>query len=317
MKFLAISVNPVDLLVMKGRYPVTPLYSLHGKSVLGFEGVACVTECGSAVKNVRLGDFVIPRVLGIGTWRNVAILAENHVQRIDKPRELAFAAILRSSVMPAHLLFEDMVRLKPGDWIIQNAATSTIAQMITQFASLRGCHTIGVIRDRDEPDFAAMVNSLKSFGADLVLMEKDLRGGREWLPGKRIVLALDSVLGPSSVALADCLSQEGVFVNYGMLEGPGGQLTLSTEHLFFKQLTFKSFRGSKQLALRSSGEVSDCHNWLIGLFNAGKLRLPLLQTNNWNTDDTTVSSKLQSAIKRAGAGAIGQRKQIFFFPHNA
>ena len=315
VEFLAMPINPVDLLVTTGRYPTKPLYQAGERGILGFEGVGRVIRCGSAVNNVKAGDLVLPRVLGIGTWRNLATLAAEHIQKIDPPNDVVFAAILRASVMPAYLLLEDMATLRPGDWIIQNAATSTIAQMITQFARLRGLHTISVIRPREGVDLDVTVEHLEELGADVVLMEGDLEGNREFLRGKRVTLALDAVFGTSGAALANCLSEGGTFVNYGMLGGLNSQLTLSTTHLFWKQLIFKSFRGSKQLALRSETELSDCHNWCINLFNSGTLKLPSVETIHWDTQDAVVGSKLIAAVERAGSKTLGRKKQVFLMQH--
>ena len=39
----------------------------------GNEGVSRVESIGSAVKNLKVGDWVIPSVAGFGTWREKAM----------------------------------------------------------------------------------------------------------------------------------------------------------------------------------------------------------------------------------------------------
>src|SRR5438067_11120972 len=64
VKMRAAPINPVDLNVIEGKYPVRPLLP----AVAGTEGVGVVTELGAAAHGVQLRERVIlPR--GIGTWR--------------------------------------------------------------------------------------------------------------------------------------------------------------------------------------------------------------------------------------------------------
>lgn len=64
---MAAPINPLDLLVMAGTYPVQPKYEHEGSSVLGYDGVGEVMDCGAGVQDLRPGDFVVPSVFGIGT----------------------------------------------------------------------------------------------------------------------------------------------------------------------------------------------------------------------------------------------------------
>lgn len=120
VKFLAAPINPLDLLVLRGT---------------GYDGIGEVVECGEGVTQFIPGDLV---VLSTGTWRTHAVLDVSSLQKISRPNDLAFGAMLKLDVLPAYFLLEDMAALKPGDWIVQNAATSVVAQMVTQFAHMRG-----------------------------------------------------------------------------------------------------------------------------------------------------------------------------------
>lgn len=135
VKFLAAPINPLDLLVLRGTYPVKPTHQYQGKAIPGYDGIGEVVECGEGVTQFIPGDLV---VLSTGTWRTHAVLDVSSLQKISRPNDLAFGAMLKLDVLPAYFLLEDMAALKPGDWIVQNAATSVVAQMVTQFAHMRG-----------------------------------------------------------------------------------------------------------------------------------------------------------------------------------
>ena len=66
IKMLAAPVNPADINTIQGVYAVQPTLP----SVPGNEGVGEVMEVGEGCGGVlRPGDWVIPRVNALGTWR--------------------------------------------------------------------------------------------------------------------------------------------------------------------------------------------------------------------------------------------------------
>ena len=315
VKFLAAPINPLDILVLKDLYPVKPQHFEGGEAIPGYDGVGEVVTCGSGVTELAPGDLVIPSKFGVGTWRTRAVVNIQYLQKISRPTDLAIAAITRISIAPAYCLVEDMCTLKPGDWIIQNAATSVVAQMVVQFARRRGIYTIGVIRDRPLNEAEAVKESLLRIGTNIVVLESELQGHSE-IKSKRIMLALDSVFGTCARGLVKSLSPGGTFVQLGFLGGSSEQLQLDANDLFGRQLVLRAFRGSAQVASRTPAEQTDLFNWFISLFNAGELMLPTLGLERvpWDASDAQGSeSRLLEAVKRAKEARLGQRKQIIMF----
>ena len=62
-RMLASPINPADINQIEGVYPVMPPLP----AVAGNEGVAEVTQVGSKVTSVRVGDWFIPAQAGFGT----------------------------------------------------------------------------------------------------------------------------------------------------------------------------------------------------------------------------------------------------------
>lgn len=315
VRFLAAPINPLDVLVLADVYPVKPQHHYSGEPIPGYDGVAEIVNCGEDVNELAKGDLVIPSKFGIGTWRTHAVLDVQWLQKVSRPTDMAFAALLRISIAPAYCLVEDMCTLKPGDWIIQNAATSVVAQMVVQFARRRGINTISVIRDRPADATEAVKQSLRHLGADIVVTESELPG-HAGIKTKRIMLALDSVFGLSARGLVKSLSPGGTFVQLGFLGGAKSQLPLDANDLFARQLTLRGFRGSAQVGLRSAEEQRDLFNWFISIFNSGELVLPTLGLDKvaWDLDGKGESKeRLLTAVRRAQQGNLGQRKQVIIF----
>ncbi|EGE78272.2 hypothetical protein BDDG_01209 [Blastomyces dermatitidis ATCC 18188] len=307
IEFLAAPVNHLDLLVVAGKYPIKPKSQLNGDNVGGFDGVGRILSCGKSVDKFTPGDLVIPKKPGLGTWRTHATLSADDLIAIPTIPDVTFAAILKTCVLPAYFLLEDMKQLKPGDWIIQNAGLGAISQMVTQFAHLRGVKVISIIRDRSP---ATDWNT----EADIVLSESELPNA-EILMGKHIVLGLDSVFGRSGEKIASCLSAHGTFVNYGQLSGGGPTASFNVTHrqVFWDRLTFRCFRVTEQTALRTDSEIKDLYAWFTELFGDGRLKLPKLNVVSWSGERENVAANIRAAIARQQSSILGTQKTVFLY----
>ncbi len=72
-KFLVASINPADINLIQGVYPV----KVQLPAVGGFEGVAEIVEVGSDVTSLQPGDRVVPDIECFGTWRTYGVFKPN------------------------------------------------------------------------------------------------------------------------------------------------------------------------------------------------------------------------------------------------
>ncbi|KAJ6064648.1 hypothetical protein N7499_013328 [Penicillium canescens] len=306
LKFLAAPVNPQDLLVIAGRYPVQPHHRYNDEPIPGYDGVARVERVGTDVDALKPGDHVIPRAHGLGTWRTEAVVPAAAVLKVSKSLEPTTASLLKTGCSTAYLLLESCPSLCPGEWVVLNAATGWIARMVVQFALLKGCPSICVIRDRD--DVEATRQSLLDQGARVVVTESQLakEGPVAIAAGKRVTLALDAVFGQSGQRLAAMLAPGATYINYGSLGGAGGQLVLSQELIFWKQITFRNFRLSQALSRYTEDAQIDLLSWFTELFEEGKITAPPVNRVDWeeDRDGGNLEKKVQSVLARAG-GKVG------------
>ncbi|PIA89602.1 Trans-2-enoyl-CoA reductase, mitochondrial [Cercospora beticola] len=314
VRFLMAPIHPLDKLVIGGRYPVKPVYKHMGEDILGYDGVAEVLAVGPQVDDLYTGDLVIPSKFGLGTWRNVASLQRSDLEKIPRVKDLRFAAILRVSVMPAYFLVEDMATLRPGEYIIQNAGTSVMAQMVIQFARRHGIKTINVIRDRDQASAIMIQTALHQLGADTVVTESELlHNAASILENKKVTLAVDSVFGHSGRALMKALSAGGTYVQLGFLGGNQETLDLEPNDIFGKQIVLRAFRGSAQLASRSLVQQQALCDWLVHLFNEGQILLPPLGFTDVPWSGENGANEVLEAIRDAQVGELGRSKPMILF----
>src|SRR6478736_5653699 len=153
-------INPNDLLVARGAYPLRP----ELPSVIGNEGVARVLAVGPGVTNVAVGDRVVPP-RSSWVWRERMVIPAGGLFALPRgadPKQLAMLAI---NPPTASLLLSDYVDLNRGDFVVQNAANSGVGRWVIAFAKTRGLKTVNIVRR------AELVGELEALGGDVVVVD--------------------------------------------------------------------------------------------------------------------------------------------------
>lgn len=314
VRFLAVPINQIDLLVLAGKYPTKPTFSLDGHPIFGFDGCGVVVQSSSP--NFVPGDVVIPRSLGIGSWRTHAVLPADSLSKLPRETPPLAGALLRYAALVAWLMAEEVMPLHKGDWVVLSAGTSTVAQFFVQFARDKGVNVALVIRDREDSEGVA--KKLRELGAAKVLTESELRAGVEHdggslVPGK-VVLVIDSVFGKVGQALAEVLSPCGKFVLMGMLSDPNGSISVTTKHLFYRQLSFSAFRGSEILKRIGEAKTEELLKKLALLLIQGAIKCPDVHIVDWSQggrDRKAREDLIQESLQYAQSKDIGHKKVVW------
>lgn len=231
VRLRARSINPSDLLTVRGLYGSLPALP----ATPGLEGMGEVAAVGDGVKNFRLGQRVIP--LGVqGTWQEY-LLAEN-TRLIPVPDSVGDQTAAQFVVNPltAWIMTIEELSLKPGEWLLQTAAGSTLGRVVLQLAHLRGFKTINVVRRR------AQVEELKTLGADEVICtdDEDIVERVKEITGKAgLTKAIDAVGGETGAAAMRALGRGGVMLSYGALSMK--PLPLDGGRMIFNTTTLRGF----------------------------------------------------------------------------
>ena len=236
VEMLAAPINPADINMIQGIYPVKPNLPAIG----GNEGVGKIVKKGNSVSNLQIGDWVVPVQSGWGTWRTHAVCKAHEVMKIPNNIPIISAATMAVNPCTAYRMLRDFVTLKRGDVVIQNAANSGVAQAVIQLAADMGVITVNVIRER--PGHEQLADTLKSLGATYVIADTALNSkeGVELLKCiDKPKLALNGVGGKSAGDLARVLGYGGIMVTYGgMSKQP---MLLPTSSFIFNDVTVRGF----------------------------------------------------------------------------
>jgi NADPH2:quinone reductase len=174
---------------------------------MGSESVGVVDALGEGVDDVSIGQRVI--TVGVReTWQEFVVADARRVLAAPEAVSVSTAAQMITNPLTALLLVTNQLEVKPGEWLLQTAAGSTVGKMVLQLGIRLGFKTINVVRRR------AGVEEIRALGGNEVICteDEDLR--------KRVT----EIVGPGGVSKAiDCVAgQIGADVSRSL--APGGKM---------------------------------------------------------------------------------------------
>ncbi|OAQ98167.1 hypothetical protein LLEC1_03580 [Akanthomyces lecanii] len=334
VRSLAAPINPADINTIQGTYGSKPAFtSLIGTAepsvTPGNEGVFEVVSVGSTSSELRKGDWVIPAVSQIGTWRTHAVFDSSQLLKVARegltPTQVATVSVNPCSAYKMLRCYGPSDGLKAGlamkpldvgsgQWFIQNGANSGVGRAAIQFGKLWGLRSINVVRDRtSSEETEALKLELQQLGADVVVSESQFlsrywkeqladitRNGRD-----SVGLALNCVGGKSATTLARALGDGGTLVSYGgMSRQP---VSLPVGLLIFKDIRFVGFWLSNWNERDPVGKrhmVDD----ILDMTRQGKFTdIPIEEVPwSWNTGEKQLQEAVQSGLTgfRSGKGVF-------------
>lgn len=257
----AAPINPADLNAIEGKYPGRR----EVPAVPGFEGAGVIVDLGSDTKNLSPDDLVIlPH--HIGTWRDAVVVKADELIVVPAGIMPIHAATLKINPLTAWRLLHGYVELKPGDWLIQNAANSAAGRAVIEIAHELGYKTVNVIRR------AELIDELRVQGGDVVLVDgENLRQEVKAVTnGAPIRLALNAVGGDSGLRLANCLAPGSTMVTFGAMSLQ--PLKIPTGLLIFTDLRFRGIWINKWYDNATQADRMEAFDPLFAMAKRGLLK---------------------------------------------
>jgi NADPH:quinone reductase-like Zn-dependent oxidoreductase len=256
-------INMNDLYLIQGVFLIRP--SLP--SVVGNEGVGRILAIGNGVEHLKVGDRVLIPLYTF-SWRERLVVSATGLFSLPEadPRQLAMLGI---NPPTASLLLDEASDLKPGEWVVQNAANSGVGRSIIAIGRARGLKTINLVR---RPE---LISELQAIGGDLVIVDEDgaLDKIRAAIGNGRVPLAIDGVAGKTSATIAGVLSEFGTLVVYAFMGG--GPVMINPLDLIAKRIVAKGFflnHADIEAKIRSA--LREC----VPLVASGVIHLPIAAT---------------------------------------
>ncbi len=247
---LAFPINPADLSLFTGRYAAKPPLP----ATPGAECIGRITAVGANVKHVKPGDRVINMLRE--NWTQCRKVPAASAIKVRDDIDVQQAAMLRINPPTALLLLDDVVKLKPGDWIVQNGANSAVGKILIGLAKERGLRTINVVRRE------ALRGLITGLGGDAVVVDgPDLAQRiRAAAGGAPVVYAVDCIGGPATKLMVDAVTDNGTACVYGGLSGEDSQVP--TLALVYRGVNVTGFMLGRFLSKRSPQEIAALYDKL-------------------------------------------------------
>jgi NADPH:quinone reductase-like Zn-dependent oxidoreductase len=254
-------VNSSDLLLAKGVYAIRP----DLPAVIGGEGVGKIAKIGRAVTMVKVGDIVtIP--FGTFAWSEKVVADSDKLSVLPNDIDLQQASMVSINPPTAVLLLDKFPNLHPGDWIVLNAANSSVARAIIGVAKAKGLKTLGIVR-RQEAVVVA-----RASGADAVLVEQEdiVEKAHGITNNSGISVGFDAVGGKATNTLARLLGDDSNLVAYAFMSGE--PMVLDQVEVIFKRISLQGFFMYSPAYLPKLRDVIQAS---IELISSGKISVPV------------------------------------------
>jgi NADPH:quinone reductase-like Zn-dependent oxidoreductase len=212
VRMLASPINPSDLFMVRGQYghqpplPCTP----------GFEGVGVVEE-GRGLLAWRVRGRRVAVLNGrAGNWAERVVIPARAAVPVpdDLPDEQAATFFVNPA--SAVVMTRDVLRVRPGQWLLQTAAGSALGRMVIRLGRKHGFRTLNVVRRREQAE------ELLRLGGDaaIVFPEEDIaEAARRLTGGAGVPFAIDAVGGETGSRCVEALAPGGRLVVYSTLSG--------------------------------------------------------------------------------------------------
>ncbi|HEV2972793.1 MAG TPA: zinc-dependent alcohol dehydrogenase family protein [Pirellulales bacterium] len=257
-------INPSDLLLATGIYALRPALP----TVIGNEGVGRILDVGPGVRNVKVGDRVLPPLSSF-TWREQMVISADGLFALPPDADARQSAMLSINPPTAALLLSEYVNLKPGEWVVQNAANSGVGRWVIAFAKRRGLKTVNIVRRQE------LVPELEAIGGDLVVVDSPDVSERikAAVDHAELRLALDGVSGLATGVLAATLSPRGTLVSFAAMSL--NPMSISPLDIIFKPVAVRGFfMGHPEFAAKlapAAGQAAE-------MIASGQVHVPVAAT---------------------------------------
>lgn len=262
VKVAVAGVNSIDLYFRDGRLKA-PLPFIPGQ-----EGAGVVTEVGSAVKLVKVGDRVAWSG-ALGSYAEYVSAKEDLLVSVPQSVSDANAAAAMMQGLTAHYLSHDAYKLKAGETALVLSAAGGVGLLLVQMAKNIGAKVIGTVSTDDKAKIAA------EMGADEVIVytKADFEAEtRRLTNGKGVDVVYDGVGKATFAKSMNVLRSRGMLVLYGMSSGPVPPVdpaTLSDKgSLYMARTTLAHFTATHQEFSARSKAVFD-------MIASGKLKIEI------------------------------------------
>lgn len=212
IKQSAIGLNYIDVYQRTGLYPITDF-----PAIIGLEGAGTVTETGTNVSELKVGDRIAYAAPPMGAYADERVMPANKVVKL--PDAIAFdtAAAMMLQGCTVQYLIRQTYQVQAGDTVLLHAAAGGIGLIACQWLKHLGATVIGTVGSDEKAEMA----SANGCDHTILYRHEDVAGKvRDITSGKGVPVVYDSIGKDTLDASLDSLSPRGLLVSFGNASGP-------------------------------------------------------------------------------------------------
>ena len=250
VKNIAIGLNYIDTYHRSGLYPV------QLPSGLGLEGAGIITEVGSNVSELNIGDNVAYAGGSPSAYAEERILPAQIAIKIPDGISHKVAACIMTKGLTTHYLLCKTYQLNSNDIVLFHAAAGGVGQVFSQWAKGIGCKLIGTVGTDEKVDIA------KANGCDHVInytTQDFVKEVKDITKGLGVSVVYDGVGKNTFQGSVECLKPRGTMVSFGNASGPLDPLNvpkdIQSKSLFFTRPTMKDYYTTRDEVVEGAKEL--------------------------------------------------------------
>ena len=250
VKNIAIGLNYIDTYHRSGLYPV------QLPSGIGLEGAGKITEIGSNVKDLNIGDNVAYAGGAPSAYAEERILPAHLGVKIPAGISHKIAACIMTKGLTTHYLLCKTYKLSSSDVVLFHAAAGGVGQVFSQWAKGIGCKLIGTVGSDEKISIA------KENGCDHVInyIKQDfVKEVNDITKSKGVSVVFDGVGKDTLKGSLECLKPRGTMISFGNASGSLDPLNVSTDiqskRLLFTRPTMKDYYTNRSEVVEGAEEL--------------------------------------------------------------
>ena len=287
---VAIGLNYIDTYHRSGLYPV------QLPSGLGLEGAGKITEIGSNVKDLSVGDNVAYAAPPLGSYAEERIIPAKIAVKIPDGISHKVAASIMTKGLTTFYLLTKTYHLKAGETVLFHAAAGGVGQIFGQWAKSLGCTVIGTVGSDEK------INIAKENGYDHVInynKEDFVKEVLEITNDKGVPVVYDGVGKDTLDGSIECLKLRGMLVSFGNASGALDPIIVS-KSLQPKGIYF--VRPAMNQYFTNSEEINEAANMLFKQISSGNVKIEIYK--KYKLEDAVQAHKDLEGRKITGPAVI-------------
>ncbi len=289
----AIGINYIDTYIRSGLYPPPGL-----PSGLGTEAAGVISQVGSKVTQLKVGDRVVYAQSGLGAYSSVHNVPADKIAVLPNAISFEQAAASFLKGLTVFYLLRKTYEIKPDEAFLFHAAAGGVGLIACQWAKALGAKLIGTVGSAQKAQRALQAGAWQVINyseENVVERVKEITGG------KKVAVVYDSVGKDTWETSLDCLRRRGLMVSFGNSSGPVTGVNLG---ILNQKGSLYATRPSLNGYVTNHDELQEASNELFSLIASGVIKVEVADSQKFALKDAQRAHEVLESRATQGSSLL-------------